>query len=573
MKRFVLYHGNRTFSFVTKMKRSTDRSGGRSFAILYALVCLLVLHSGCSSYDVIIRNGTIYDGSGNTPYVADLGIKKDRIKTIGDLAGEKAREEIDGSGYAVAPGFVNTLSWAGRSLFSDGRSMSDIKQGVTLEVFGEGSSLGPYKTPSKRYGRKLQSFGDYMNHLERQGVSTNVASFVGATTVRQHVLGNDNISPTPEQLAEMKRLVAESMEEGALGLGSSLIYPPGFFAETSELIALASVAGAYNGMYISHLRSESFNLLQAVDELIRIAREANVPAEIYHLKAAGPENWDKLDRVLEKIDSANNAGLQISANMYNYTGASTGLGACFPPWVQEGTDSDWVNRLKVDSIKARVMDEIASGENDWENFYAAAGTPENILVLEFDNPELRRFIGMTIQQIADEMGQDPVETLVDLVIANEGNIGAVYFLMSEENVRKQIQLPYMTFCSDARSVASEGNILNSSTHPRTYGNFARLLGMYVREEKVIPLSEAIHKLTYSATDKFGIPDRGLLREGYFADVVIFKPERIRDTATYEAPHQYAEGMEYVLVNGEFVLIHGEHTGKLPGKFVKGPGVK
>lgn len=537
------------------------------------LLLAVIFQSACSSYDVIIRNGTVYDGTGDAPRVTDIGIRKERIKSIGDLSEERGKEEINAAGYVVAPGFINTLSWAGRSLFSDGRSMSDIKQGVTLEVFGEGSSLGPYRQASRRYGRKLSSFGDYMSHLERQGVATNVASFVGASTIRQYVLGSDDVTPTVPELARMKQLVRESMEEGALGVGSSLIYPPGVFATTEELIALASAAGEYGGMYISHMRSESFGLLKAVDELITIADQAGVPAEIYHLKAAGPENWEKLDAVLQKIDSARSAGLRIAANMYTYTGASTGLGACFPPWVQEGTDNDWIRRMQIDSVRRQVVEEIRAGGNDWENFYAAAGDPENIMVLEFDKEELKKYIGKSLAEIASLRDADPVETLVDLIVENEGNIGAVYMLMSEENVKRQIALPYMTFCSDARSVASEGSILESSTHPRTYGNFARLLGKYVRDEKVIPLNEAIHKLSGMPARRFGLDGRGELREGNFADVVVFQLENIHDPANYEDPHRYAAGMEYVLVNGEFVLYEGVHTGNTPGKFVKGPGYK
>jgi N-acyl-D-amino-acid deacylase len=543
-----------------------------SFFPLFLIIVGTVL-TGCSSYDIILRNGTVYDGSGGAPYEADIGIKKDKIKSIGNLSEEKGKEEIDVSGMVVAPGFINTLSWAGRSLLSDGRSMSDILQGVTLEVFGEGSSLGPYKSASKRYGRKLSTFGDYMSHLERQGVSTNVASFVGATTIRQYVLGNDNVEPDEAQLAEMQRLVRQSMEEGALGVGSSLIYPPGYFAGTDELIAMSRAAGEYGGMYISHMRSESNQLIEAVDELITVAAEAQVPAEIYHLKAAGEVNWHKLDKVLEKIDSANEAGLTITANMYNYTGASTGLGACFPPWVQEGTDADWINRMKIDSVRSRVISEMKDPKATYENFYAAAGDPENIIVLEFDKEELTPFIGKTIAEISEEWDMDPAETITELVIRNEGNISAVYFLMSEENIQRQMTLPYMTFCSDARSIAAEGNNITQSTHPRTYGNFARLLGRYVRDMNVMPLEEAIMKLTSSAAEKFGIRERGRLKEGYYADIVVFNLEDIRDNATFEAPHQYAEGMRHVLVNGEFVIKSFEHTGKTPGAFVKGPGYK
>jgi len=517
---------------------------------------------------VIIRNGTIYDGTGGAPYTADIGIRKDRIDSIGNLTEEKGSVEIDASGYAVSPGFINSLSWAARALRADGRSMSNIKQGVTLEIFGEGSSPGPYD-PSKTGRRRLNTFGENMRALEKSGISTNVASFVGATTIRSYVLGSNDVDPTPAELEQMKALVRQSMEEGALGVGSSLIYPPAFFAETEELIALASAAGAYGGMYISHMRSEGDHLVEGVRELIEIADKAEVPAEIYHLKAAGRRNWHKLDTVINLIDSARNSGLRISTNMYTYTGASTGVGACFPPWVQEGSDDDWVRRLKVDSIRTRVISEMLDENSDWENFFTAAGDPSNILLLGFGVDSLRQYNGLSLAEIAEIQHREPAPMLVDLVIREGDNISAAYFLMSEANVKKGIRLPYMTFGSDARSVAAEGDVIRESTHPRTYGNFARLLGKYVREEKVIDLTEAIRKLSGLAADKYALEGRGYIRPGYFGDIVIFDPQTISDHSTFQDPHHYASGVLHVFVNGTQVLKDGNHTGRMPGVFVKG----
>ena len=539
----------------------------KTYFYLFITLTSGVFLSHCAGYDVIIRNGTVYDGSGNEPVQTDIGIRKERIKSIGDLSEARTRMEIDASGLAVSPGFVNSLSWAFRSLRADGRSMSNIKQGVTLEVFGEGSSPGPYNPV--RTGRKRgNGFGENMKALEKGGIATNAASFVGATTIRSYVLGSGDVDPDPEQIIQMQELARKAMEEGALGVGSSLIYPPAFFAETDELIALAKAVSPYGGMYISHMRSEGDGLLEGVRELIRIAAEGNVSAEIYHLKAAGKKNWYKLDEVIDLIDSANDTGLHISANMYNYTGASTGVGACFPPWVQEGTDQDWISRLKNDTVRNRVIQEMQKPDTDWENFFMAAGTPGNILLLGFDNDSLKKYMGMNLGEIAQERNQPPAEALVDLVIEEGGNISAAYFLMSEDNIRKQIKLPYMSFGSDARSVAAEGSIITESTHPRTYGNFARLLGKYVREESVISLSEAIRKLSSLPIEKFGILDRGRIQEGYFADIVVFDPDKIGDNATFENPHQYAEGVIHVIVNGVQVLRNGEHTGKMPGVFVK-----
>lgn len=538
------------------------------------LACLLALLTAPSSeeYDIIITNGNLYDGSGNPPVMADIGINADTIAAVGNLEGAAAGQIVDAEGLAVAPGFINMLSWANNTLISDGRSMSDIKQGVTLEVFGEGSSMGPLNE-EMRSGRDVEwtTLGEFLEYLTDKGVTPNVASFVGATTVRIHVLGRENRNPTPAELEEMQELVREAMREGAMGLGSSLIYAPAFFADTDELVALSKAAAEYDGMYISHIRSEGDNLLEATDELFTIATEANIDAQIYHLKAAGKRNWDKLPDVLDKIDSLRNSGHNISANMYTYTAASTGLDATLPPSVQEGSVQDFINRLKDPEIRKKVVNEVRNPETEWENFYQLAESPENILLLEFNQDSLKELTGKTLAEVSEMRDTDPVETITDLIIANNGDIGSVYFLMSEENVRTKIRVPYMSFGSDARSVAAEGAALESSTHPRTYGTFARLLGKYVRDEGIISLEEAVYRLTGLPAKNLKLEKRGLIKPGFYADIVIFDPESVEDKATYRHPHQYATGVRDVFVNGVQVLENGEHTGSMPGRVVRGPG--
>lgn len=538
------------------------------------LACLLALLTAPSSeeYDIIITNGNLYDGSGNPPVMADIGINADTIAAVGNLEGAAAGQIVDAEGLAVAPGFINMLSWANNTLISDGRSMSDIKQGVTLEVFGEGSSMGPLNE-EMRSGRDVEwtTLGEFLEYLTDKGVTPNVASFVGATTVRIHVLGRENRNPTPAELEEMQELVREAMREGAMGLGSSLIYAPAFFADTDELVALSKAAAEYDGMYISHIRSEGDNLLEATDELFTIATEANIDAQIYHLKAAGKRNWDKLPDVLDKIDSLRNSGHNISANMYTYAAASTGLDATLPPSVQEGSVQDFINRLKDPEIRKKVVNEVRNPETEWENFYQLAESPENILLLEFNQDSLKELTGKTLAEVSEMRDTDPVETIIDLIIANNGDIGSVYFLMSEENVRTKIRVPYMSFGSDARSVAAEGAALESSTHPRTYGTFARLLGKYVRDEGIISLEEAVYRLTGLPAKNLKLEKRGLIKPGFYADIVIFDPESVEDKATYRHPHQYATGVRDVFVNGVQVLENGEHTGSMPGRVVRGPG--
>jgi N-acyl-D-amino-acid deacylase len=482
---------------------------------------------------------------------------------------------------AIAPGFINMLSWANESLIEDGRGQSDIRQGVTLEVFGEGESMGPLNDSMKResveqqadikYAIEWTTLGEYLDYLVKRGISPNVASFVGATTVRVHELGYADRPPTPEELARMQALVRQAMEEGALGVGSSLIYAPAFYAKTDELIALAKAAAPYGGSYISHMRSEGARLLEAVDELLRIGREGGVPAEIYHLKAAGKPNWGKLTQVIAKVDSARAAGADIRANMYTYTAGSTGLDASMPPWVQEGGYKQWAARLKDPAIRARVATEMRAPTDKWENFFAAVESPEQILLVGFKNDSLKSLTGKSLAEVARMRGKPPEETAMDLVIEDGTRVQAVYFLMSEENVRREVATPWVSFGSDAGALAPEGVFLKSSTHPRAYGNVARLLGKYVRDEKIIPLSEAIRRLTSFPAANLKIARRGSLKPGYFADIVVFDPMRVQDHATFEKPHQYSTGVVHVFVNGVQVLSDGEHTGAKPGRVVRGPG--
>lgn len=549
---------------------------------------LAVLFSGMvpvgaadEAFDVIIRGGTIYDGSGDAPVVGDVGLTGDRVTAIGDLSEAEAASEIDAEGMAVAPGFINVLSWATESLLVDGRSQSDIRQGVTLEVMGEGRSMGPLNDAMKTEMKARQgdmkfdvawtTLGEYLDHLEERGVSTNVASLVGAATVRIHELGYEDRAPNREELARMEQLVRTAMEEGALGVGSFLIYAPAAYAQTDELIALSRAAAPYGGVYLSHLRSEGGQLLEAMDELITIAREAGVPGEIYHLKMSGEANWGKYDAVVAKIEAARAEGLAISTNMYTYTAGATGLNAAMPPWVQEGGHDAWVARLKDPEIRARVIEEMRTPSDEWESLYQDAGSPERVLVIGFRNPDLKPLTGKTLAEVAAMRGTSPEDTIIDLIIEDDSRVGAAYFLMSEENVRKQVALPWMSFGSDGASLAPEGVFLGFNPHPRAYGNFARLLGKYVREEKVIPLEEAVRKLSALPAENFKLRERGRLVPGYYADVVVFDPDTIQDHATFENPHQYATGVAHVFVNGEAVLRDGEHTGATPGRVVRGPG--
>ncbi len=551
----------------------------------YATFSFVLLGIVCpcpaKNYDIIIRNGTIYDGTGQKPFVADLAIQGDSIAKIGKLKRDHGTTEIDARGLAVAPGFINMLSWATEALLHDGRSQSDIRQGVTLEIFGEGESMGPLNATMKKdmveqqgdikFEVRWTTLGEYLDYLAKRGVSPNIASFVGATTVRVHEIGYANRPPTPEELARMKTLVRVAMEEGALGVGSSLIYAPAFYARTDELIELCRAAAPYDGIYISHLRSEGNRFLEALDELIAISRAANIPAEVYHLKAAGESNWNKLDSAIQKIEKARREGSRISADMYTYTAGATGLDAAMPPWVQEGGLNQWISRLKDPAIRERVKREMSTPTDEWENFFLAAGSPEKILLVGFKSEKLKPLTGKTLAEVSKMRGTSPQETAMDLVIEDHSRIDTVYFLMAEENVRRQIKLPWVSFDSDASSLAPEGVFLKSNPHPRAYGNFSRLLGKYVRDEKIIPLEEAVRRLTSLPAENLKLQKRGSLKTGNFADVVIFDPAKIQDHATFKKPHQYSTGVLHVFVNGVQVVTDGEHTGAKPGRVVRGPG--
>jgi N-acyl-D-amino-acid deacylase len=532
-------------------------------------------------YDVVIRGGTVYDGTGAAGVHADVAIRGDRIEAVEGLSGVPAVVVIDATGLAVAPGFINMLSWSTDSLLVDGRSQGELREGVTTQIFGEGSSMGPL-TPAMKT-RALEQMGDlkyditwttlseYLKELERRGVSQNVASFIGATTIREHVVGLEDKKPTSRQLDEMRALVRREMEAGALGIGSSLIYAPAFYASTEELIEMCKVAARYRGKYISHMRSEGNRLVEAVDELIRISREAHIPAEIYHLKAAGQANWPKMDQVIAKIDAARREGLKITADMYTYTAGATGLDASMPPWVLDGGYDAAYKRLADPEMRRKIAEAIRTPGNDWENLYLAAGSADRVLLVEFKSDTLKPLTGKTLAEAARLRGEDPVDTIMNLVLEDHSRVGTVYFMMSDDNIRKQIVLPWVSFGSDAASMAPEPPFTKSSTHPRAYGNFARVLGKYVRDEKVLTIEDAVRKLSGLPATNLELDRRGLLKPGMFADVVVFDPATIADRATFENPHQYAVGVRHVFVNGTQVIKDGEHTGAKPGRALWGPG--
>ena len=534
-------------------------------------------------YDCIIRNGMIYDGSGETPFQADIAINGNFIEKIGDLSQDKAAREIDAKGLAVSPGFINVLSWSNLSLIVDGRSQGDIRQGVTLEILGEGNSEGPLNEEMKKetiarqgdikYDVCWTTLGEYLDHLEERGISTNVASYLGAETLRVYAIGYDDRPPTPEELETMRSLVRQAMEEGAIGMSSALIYPPGSYAETEELVELCKVVAEYDGIYISHVRNEGTQLLEALDELIEITRKAGIRSEIYHLKVTGQKNWPKMEEAIKKVNQARADGLQITADMYTYPASGTGLGATMPDWCQEGGHKAWISRLKDPQTRQRIKAEMTSDTDTWDNSFKNAGGPENIILSRFKTDALKPLIGKTLAEVAEMRGKDAVDTIMDLVIEDDSNPGAIYFTMSEDNLRKQVQVPWVSVGSDAASMAPEGVFIKSGTHPRAYGTFARFLSKYVRDEKLITLEEAVRRLTSLPAEVRKLDRRGRLQNGYYADVVVFNPEKIQDHATFAQPHQFSSGVLHVIVNGTQVLENGEHTGAKPGQVVRGPGYK
>lgn len=551
----------------------------------FGLFGLSVLLASCATpavqptADIILRGGTIYDGSGREGYVGDVAISGDRISCVG-RCGSSAKQVIDASGLAVAPGFTNMLSWAGETLIADGRGQSDIRQGVTLEVMGEGESMGPWNAEMKRnetarqgdikYPIEWTSLGEYLQFMERKGVSPNVASFVGATTLRVHELGEGDVDPTPEQLARMRVLVRKSMDEGAMGVGSSLIYAPANFAETPELTALVTEAGRCGGMYISHIRDEGPKLIEAIDELVQISEKAGAPAEIYHFKQSGRDNWHKIDAAIGRVEAARARGLRITADMYTYPASSTGFDAAMPLWVQAGGIEQWVARLKDPEQRAKALADMRRPDAS-ENTKLAVQEPDKVILVGFKTDRLKPLTGKTLGEVARERGKPPEEVIADLIVEDGTRIQVVYFGMSEESVARHVTLPWMSFGSDAAAMAPEGVFLKSSTHPRAYGNFARMLGKYVRDEKRVPLAEAVRRMSALPASNLGIKDRGSLKPGNFADIAVFDPAKIADQATFTKPQQYAVGMVHVLVNGVPVLRDGDHTGATPGRFVKGPG--
>ena len=559
-------------------------------AIHLALLCAALLAvpavdaqkpSPSPEFDVIIKGGTVYDGTGAEGRVADVAIRGDRISGVGDFHNAPAKNVIDAHGLAVAPGFINMLSWSTESLIQDGRSQSEIRQGVTTEIMGEGESMGPVNERMKKrmieqqrdikYEIKWNTLSEYLRFLESRGVSCNVASFIGATTIREYVIGLEDKQPTPQQLDEMRELVRKEMEAGALGIGTSLIYPPAFYSKTEELIELCKIAAKYDGKYISHMRSEGNQLLEGFDELLRISREANIPAEIYHIKAAGQKNWGKMDTLLARIETAQKEGLPIRADMYTYIAGGTGLDASLPPWTGDGGYPALYRRLRDPEIRKRIAAEVRIDSDKWENLYLAAGSPERIILSDFKSEKLKPLAGKSLAEVAKMRGKDPIETIMDLISEDESRIGTMYFLMSEENVKKEIARPWISFGSDEASQAPEGVFLKSNPHPRAYGNFARVLGKYVREEKALTLTEAIRRLSGLPATNLGLDHRGFLQEAMFADVVVFDADKIADHATFENPRQYATGVKDVFVNGTQVLKEGEHTGAKPGRALWGPG--
>ncbi|MCX6205159.1 MAG: D-aminoacylase [Bacteroidetes bacterium] len=550
--------------------------------ICLILVCATITSCSTKQYDTIIRNGLVYDGNGGEPIKTDIAIQNDTIAFIGDLSKATAKNEVDATGLAIAPGFINMMGHSEESLFQDGRAQSDIRQGVTTEIFGE-LSFGPLNAKMKKelqegqadikYKVEWNTLGEYMQVLEKKGIAPNIATFVGSGAVRQYVIGEANVAPTPAQLDSMKLLVGQAMQEGALGLTNALIYPVDFFAKTDELIALAKVASKYGGTYSSHMRSEGNHLLEAVEELMTISKEANIPAEIFHLKAAGKNNWSKMDSVIKRVERARKEGMDITADMYTYLAGATGMTSAFPPTLQDGGFGKLRERLQDPKIRKEMAIAMNTNAQDWENLYNGAGGAEHVLLLGFKQDSLKKYTGKTLAEVAKIRNKSAEETAMDLIIQDSTRVGVAYFLMNEDNVKKQVALPWVSFGSDEGSYTTEGVFLKSNAHPRAYGNFTRVTGHYVRDEKVLTLQAAIQKLANVPAKHLKLQKRGELKTGYYADIIVFDPAKLKDNSTYEKPHQYSDGMVDVFVNGIGVFKNGEPTGAAAGRFVKGPGYK
>jgi N-acyl-D-amino-acid deacylase len=536
-----------------------------------------------SDYDLILRGGTVYDGSGSTPVQADVAIQGDKIAAVGNMSDRSAARELDVGGLAVAPGFINMLSWAVTSLIVDGKSQSDIRQGVTLEVVGEALSMGPLTKRTRAMLENMRgdidfdiewdTLGEYLQYMENRGISPNITSFVGATSLRINTVGFDDREATPDELEAMKHMARQAMEEGAVGMSTALIYPPGAYATTAELTELCRVIAEYDGLYISHMRSEGDTIEDGLNEFLTIVRDAGVRGQIYHLKIAGKDNWHKLDWLIEQVENAQKSGLTVTADMYTYPAGGTGLQATIPPWAHDGGREQLIERLKNPELRERIKDEMRNSSTGWENLYRAVGSPENILLANFDSEALKPLTGKRLSEVAAQRGTSPEDTAMDLIIEDNAGVGAIYFIINEDNIRRQVQLPWVSFCSDSPSLAPEGIFLESHPHPRAYGSFARLVGHYVRDEALVTLEEAVRRLTSFPAETLRLRQRGRLAEGYFADIVVFDADAVSAPATFENPAQYATGMQHVFVNGEQVLADGEHTGATPGRFLKGPGWK
>ena len=553
----------------------------KSFIICVYLWLLIMPFAQSPEFDLLIRNGRVVDGSGRAAYVADVAIKDDRIVKIGNLSQASATRIIDAQGLVVSPGFIDMLGQSETYLLIDPRAMSKVMMGVTTEITGEGESIAPINERQikeqedflRRFSLNIdwRTLDEYFKRLEKQGSGVNLGTFVGATQVREYVIGYDDRAPTPQELDQMKKLVADAMRDGALGLSTSLQYVPARFAKTDELIELAKVAKQYGGIYATHQRSEANTIDASLDEVFEIALKAQIPVEIWHLKTAYKKNWGRMPHVLTRIKQARDRGLDVTADIYPYIAGSTALSACLPPWALEGGTEKMLNRLRDAPTRQRLKKEILAEQTEWENIYLGSGGPSGVLIGSVVNRELEPLQGKRISEIAVQQKKDPLDTVFDLILADHGQTGAIYFMMSEADMKAAMRAPFVSFCTDSGSRATDGPMAGSKSHPRGWGSYPRILGRYVRDEKLLSLEAAVQKMTGAPAARVGLRDRGLIREGMFADVVVFDPAKVIDRATFEAPNQYPIGIEYVLVNGKISVDKGQRTAALAGRVLRGPG--